>query len=306
MDVRLIEAFHAVMTYGTTSRAAEVLGVSQPAISKSIMSLERSIGFQLFDREKGRMVPSAEGQLFYREVEVSLASLAKLRSAAARIRDFGSGDLRIACLSAFSTNLVPNAIGDFHKSNPDIAVSFFVRGSSAIRDMVAAGQVDLAITADEIDTTGVEAVPFATVQAALAVNPAHPLAKKETISIHDLDQQAFVALAPEDTTRREAEALFAQHDVHPKIVVETAYSSTICALVLAGTGCGIVDPLTASGYVERGLILKPLTERIHFRTLMIFPPKKRTRMINAMADALDQEWFRFKAKLGPKPTDVPS
>ncbi|MEQ9607570.1 MAG: LysR family transcriptional regulator, partial [Kiloniellaceae bacterium] len=80
------------MTYGTTSRAAEALGVSQPAVSKAIMALERSIGFKLFDREKGRMAPSAEGQLFFREVQDSLAGIAKLRSAAARIRDYGSGD----------------------------------------------------------------------------------------------------------------------------------------------------------------------------------------------------------------------
>lgn len=52
----------------------------------------------------------------------------------------------------------------------------------------------------------------------------------------------------------------------PRVVVETAYSSTVCALVLAGNGCGIVDPLTAIGYVERGLILKPLDPEIRLAT----------------------------------------
>ena len=277
------------MTYGTTSRAAEVLGLSQPAVSKAVMALERSIGFQLFDREKGRMVPNAEGQLFFREVDDSLAALARLRSAAARIRDYGSGDIRIACLSAFSTNLVPAAIGQFVRDNPGISVSLDVRGSSTIRDMVAAGQVDIAITADEIDSTAVESLPFAAIRAELALSPGHPLAERETIDFSDLDQLPFVALAPEDTTRREAEAIFARQGVSPHVLIETAYSSTICALVLAGNCCGIVDPITASGYLERGLILKPLTPAIDFRTLLLFPQKKKSKFVERMKDALIHE-----------------
>lgn len=289
MDVQQIEAYQAVMTYGTTSRAAELLGVSQPAISKAIAALERSIGFKLFDREKGRLIPSAEGQLFYREVEISLASIAKLRSAAARIRDYGSGDLRIASLSAFSTNLVPGAIARFRGTHPKIAVYLVVRDSSVIRDLVASGQIDVAVVGDEINPSGVEVVPFADIRAAMAIPPGHPLRHKEVIEPSDLDQLPFVALSPEDTTRREAEAIFAKHGVSPRVVVETAYSLTICALVLTGVGCGIVDPINAAGYVERGLILKPFRPAIHFRTLLLFPPRKRSRVVDEMAEALFRE-----------------
>lgn len=286
MDVRQIEAYQAVMTSGTTARAAQVLGMSQPAVSKAVAALERSIGFRLFDREKGRMVPSAEGQLFFREVQASLAGIAKLRSAAARIRDYGSGDIRIACLSAFSTNLVPGAIARFHKRHPDVAVSLHVAASSVIRDMVAANQLDIAITADEIDATGVEALPFANIDAALAIPPGHRLAEREVIVPQDLEGENLVALAPEDTTRHEAEAIFAEHGVTPRVVVETAYSSTVCALVLAGLGCGIVDPVTAAGYTERGLILRPLRPSVSFRTLMLFPTQKRSRIVSDLAEAL--------------------
>lgn len=289
MDVRQIEAYQAVMTFGTTSRAAEMLGMSQPAVSKAIMTLERSIGFRLFDREKGRMIPSAEGQLFFREVQPSLAGIAKLRSAAARIRDYGSGDIRIACLSAFSTNLVPNAIARFRRRHPEVAVSLTVAASSTIRDMVAANQLDIAITADEIDTTGIEAMPFAVIPAALALPPGHPLASRDVIVPADLDRIDFVALAPEDTTRHEAEAIFARYGVAPRVIMETAYSAVICASVLAGLGCGIVDPITAAGYVERGLSLRPLEPSVSFRTLMLFPAQKRSRIVAGLAEALDQQ-----------------
>jgi len=289
MDVRQIETYQAVMTYGTASKAAEVLGTSQPAVSKSIMLLERSIGFKLFDREKGRMTPSAEGQLFFREVQISLAGIAKLRSAAARIRDYGSGDLRMACLSAFSTNLVPRAIARFRKIHPEITVSLEVAASSAIRDLVAANQIEIAVTADEIDATGVEAVPFAEIPAAVAIPPGHRLAAKDVIEPSDLDRLDLVALAPEDTTRQEAEAIFAAHGVTPKVVAETAYASTVCAMVLAGVGCGIVDPVTAAGYVERGLVLRPMRPSVSFRTLLLYPTRKKLKIVDDMTSVLLKE-----------------
>lgn len=293
MDVRQIETYQAVMTFGTTSKAAEVLGMSQPAVSKAIMTLERSIGFKLFDREKGRLTPSAEGQLFYREVQASLAGIAKLRSSAARIRDYGSGDIRVACLSAFSTNVTPRAIAKFRKRHPDIAVTLTVAASSVIRDMVAANQVDIAITADEVETTGIEVTPFVDVPAAIALPPHHPLVGKEVIGPEDLDKVDFVALAPEDTTRQEAEAIFTQHGVAPRVAVETAYSSVVCALVIEGIGCGIVDPVTAVGYMERGLIIRPFVPSIHFRTLLLFPPRKKPRLVQELADILRAEAVRM-------------
>jgi DNA-binding transcriptional LysR family regulator len=109
------------------------------------------------------------------------------------------------------------------------------------------------------------------------------------------DQLPFVALAPEDTTRREAEAIFARDNVSPRVIVETAFSSTICALVLAGNGCGIVDPVTATGYLERGLILKPLDPPIHFRTLLLFPQRKKSKLVQQMAEALENERKKLEA-----------
>ena len=134
MNLRQVEVFRVVMTNGTTARAAEVLHVSQPAVSQE---LERSLGFDLFRRIKGRLQPTPEGQLFFREVEQAFIGLTHLRGAAARIRDYGSGELRIACLSALSTNVLPRALRAFMTKHPNIAITFQARMSSNVRDLVA-------------------------------------------------------------------------------------------------------------------------------------------------------------------------
>lgn len=274
MNLRQVEVFRVVMTNGTTARAAEVLHVSQPAVSKMIQELERSLGFDLFRRIKGRLHPTPEGQLFFREVEHTFLGLVHLRGAAARIRDFGSGELKIASLSALSTNVLPRALHAFMTRNPNVAVTFQARMSSTVRDLVASGQFDLGIVADEIDKTGVVAADFAQFRVAVAVPDGHPLQARETLRPQDLADYPFIALAPEDTTRSEAEVAFQQAGVKVRIVMETPYSTTICAMVAAGIGIGLVDPLTAEPYIGRGLTLKTFEPALHFRTLLITPPNR--------------------------------
>lgn len=279
MNLRHIEIFRVVMTNGTTARAAEVLHISQPAVSKTIQELERSLGFALFHRTKGRLQPTAEGQLFFREVEHAFLGLNYLQSAAARIRDYGSGELRIACLSALSTNVVPRALKSFMDRHPNIAVTFQAHMSSVVRDLVASGQFDLGLAADEIDRTGVDVHAFARFRVACALPKGHPLERLDVIRPSDLDGQAFIALAPEDTTRAQAERAFAKAGAKVQTVIETPYSTTICAMVAAGIGVGLVNPLTAEPYLEKGLVLRPFEPAVHFRTLMIMPPNRQPSRI---------------------------
>lgn len=272
MNIREIELYLGVMAHGTTARAAEVMAISQPAVSKAIQSLERSAGFALFRREHGRLKPTAEGEMFHREVLESFRGLAHLKSVAGRIRDFGSGQLRIACLSAFSGSLVPAALGVFHAVHPEAGVTLQVHASTTIRDLVADGRFDIGIVADEIPTDGVVTEPFVTIPAALALPPGHRLAKKRSLKPSHLEGEYLVALSATDTTRREADAAFAAAGVSPRVIVETPFSATVCALVLAGLGVGIVDPVTSPGFVERGLVLRRLDPAPSFRTLLISPP----------------------------------
>jgi DNA-binding transcriptional LysR family regulator len=289
MNLRQVEVFRVLMTNGTTARAAEILHVSQPAVSKMIQDLERSLGFDLFSRIKGRLHPTPEGQLFHREVEHVYLGLTHLRGAAARIRDFGSGELRIGCLSALSTNLLPRALKSFMSRNPNVAVTFQARMSSTVRDLVASGQFDLGIVADEIDQTGVAVAEFAKFRVAVALPQGHPLEHLEIIRPQDLADVPFVALAPEDTTRAEAERAFQNANVKVRVVMETPYSTTICAMVAAGIGVGLVDPLTAEPYIDRGLSLRKFEPEMYFRTLLITPPNRiASRHLQEFIDDLRQ------------------
>lgn len=272
LNFRLLEAFHAVMISGSASRAAELLEVTQPAVSRAIADLERSTGFALFDRVRGRLVPTPEGQLFFADVSASFAGLDRLRISAARIRDYGSGSIRVASLAALGSTLVPRAIRTFRLRHPDTAITLQITSSAQVRELIVNGQFGIGLAADEVDLSGVDHRVFASARALCAVPPDHPLAHRQVIHAADLDGLPFLALAPEDRARARMFQLFTEAGVRPTIVVETPFSSTVCALALEGVGVGLVNPGAAEGFAARGLILLPFEPAVHFKTFLLFRP----------------------------------
>lgn len=275
------------MVSGSASRASELLGVTQPAVSRSVAELESSAGFALFDRVRGRLVATPEGHLFYKDVVASFVGLDRMRASAARIRDFGSGSIRIASLAALGSTLVPRAIRTFRDKHPEIAITLQVTLTSAVRDLVASGQFDMGIAADEVDLSGVDQRPFQSARALCALPPGHPLADRKVILPIDLHEQPFVALSPEDRARARLSAVLDEAGSKPQIVVETPYSATVCALVLEGVGIGIVNPGATDGFADRGLVLLPFAPDIHFKTHLLFrPDAQRAQIVKDFTAAL--------------------
>lgn len=272
MNFRQLEIFRAVMISGSASRAADLLQVTQPAISRSIGDLEQALGFLLFDRVRGRLVPTPEGQLFFRDVDASFVGLDRLRSAAARIRDFGSGSIRIASQAALGSTIVPRAIRTFRDANPQIAITLQIVSSSLVRELVANQQFDIGLAADEVDLSGVDHRIFGNFKAVCAIPPGHPLAARTVVHPQHLHGEPFIALAPEDRARERMERVFEEAGAEPHIVVETPSASTICALALQGVGIGLVNPAAAEGFSERGLIFRRFEPEVFFKSYLLFRP----------------------------------
>jgi DNA-binding transcriptional LysR family regulator len=284
-----IEAFDAVMRLRSTNRAAEALGVSQPAISRALARLSASTGITLFETVRGRLVPTPEGVLFHQEVRQSFVGLDRLRSRAAGIREFGTGSLRVACYPALGLSFMPKAVRRFRDMRPQCNLTLTVCGSVAARDLVVGGQVDLALAADEVDITHVDAQIFMTPYAVCVLRKDHPLARKEQIAPMDLVDEDLIALSPDDTVQKKIEAAFTQAGVRPRTMVETQYSETVCNLALEGVGVGIANAMSfrASHFDQRGLAARTFVPTIAFRALLLTPTdRQRSQDASAFIKAL--------------------
>lgn len=287
MNSRQLEIFAAVMKAGTISRAAELLGITQPGVSRTIAELERSVGFLLFDRVRNRIIATPEARLFYAQVQASFLGMDTLRATAARIRDHGTGQLRIGSLSALGSSLVPKAVRRFREKRPDIAVTLMVLPSRDVRDGVASGAFDIGLAADEIDVSGVLHQPFVQPRVLCALPLGHPLAEKEIIGPLDLHGIAFVAYVPEDRARQRLDRIFTEAGAQPDIVVETIYAATVCALVAEGVGVGLVSPYAVAGAAPTRLVLRPFEPAVHSKSLLILPlDRPKSQLVRDFIDCL--------------------
>jgi DNA-binding transcriptional LysR family regulator len=284
---RQIEIFAAIMRAGTASGAAEALDTSQPAISRGLAELERVIGFALFDRVRQRLIPTPEARQFLRVVDESYRGLDTLRAEAARIRDHGTGAIRVASLSLLSTGLVPRAIRRFRDQHPDITVTLHVLLSREVRNLVAAGEFDIGLAADEIDTAGVAHSLFLAKPALCVLPSAHRLAAKPVIRAADLAGEEFVTYVPEDRARQRIDRMFAEAGIIPRVVVETIYGATLCALVAEGVGIGLVSPYAVGPAPDPRLAVRPFEPAVPIQTLLILPPDRpKSRLVKDFIDAL--------------------
>ncbi|MBP7566100.1 MAG: LysR family transcriptional regulator [Burkholderiaceae bacterium] len=272
MLLREIEVFRAVMGAGSTSKAATLLGISQPAVSQIIRKLETSAEFRLFERVRGRLVPTQEAEALLAEVNQCFVGLELIQHRIRSLRSGVMGRLRIAAYPAYGTSFVPRAIARMQPQLDNMKVSLQVMSSRDVYQNVLAGQYDFGLMADETPASGLEHHAFAHMNGVIVMAPGHALARKSVIEPADLVAHPHVGLNPEDASRLRLEKMLQATDHLLAPVVETPYASTICELALAGVGIGLVNPIVAIDFVERGLVIRPFSLNVLFSCVMVSRP----------------------------------
>lgn len=286
------------MRTGSVTNAAASLYLSQPAVSRLIADLERSVGFRLFERTKGSApVPTPEAEAFYLEVQRSFAGLQVLRQAADDIKNFRSGNLHIACLPALATGFIPAVIKEFRAANPAVRIQLQTRSSSTVRLWVAAQQFDLGLATPGGEVQGVRAESFLKITGVCVLPAEHPLTAREVITPADLRNQPFISLALEDPVRSKIDHAFEQAGVERDMIVETQYAMTICGLVRLGVGCAILNPLSAADFAQHGIVLRRFEPAIEFEYMLYLPTfRPPSRMAGEFIDLMKQVRDRWLAR----------
>src|SRR5688572_6391852 len=112
MNIRQIEAFHAVIETGSATRAAERLGITQPAVSKLLKSFTDDCGFLLFQRKGGQLVPTREAQILAGEVTKVFNGARRIKEVARAVREHEWGEISIAAPPAFAVRFLPRVLAE--------------------------------------------------------------------------------------------------------------------------------------------------------------------------------------------------
>jgi DNA-binding transcriptional LysR family regulator len=194
MDTRQLAAFCAVVDRKSFSQAAEQLGVTQPAVSLQIRSLEKRLGRRVLDRSGRRVEPTEAGQRLYRSAQRLLALEEQLLEEVA-----GNGDgelkgrLEIGCSTGPGATVLPLLLCQFHEENPGVGISLSVNDTQHVIDLVAERELELGVVGAATRHRGVSFEPFFRDEVALAVPPKHRFAGK-TIGLDELRAETLILM----------------------------------------------------------------------------------------------------------------
>ena len=272
-----IETFRALMRAGSTRKAAALLHVTQPAISQSLKRLEAQAGMVLFQRTGGRLVPTPEARALWTEVERVFIGMEAIEHRMRSLRDFGTNQLELSCYPAFGLGFMPRALERLKAQRGDSPwpqVSLQVLSSKDVRDRVAKGISDFGLMADELSLEGIDHSTFARFPGVVVMPKGHALARFKHIEPEQLAQAPFLALNPEDPSHRGLEAALAERGVALRVMVQTPYAASVCEMALRDLGVGLVNPITALDYADRGLVVRRLSVDVFFSCVLAMPAGK--------------------------------
>ncbi|VVE06494.1 LysR family transcriptional regulator [Pandoraea communis] len=294
LNFREVQAFRAVMLSGSMTQAAKDLHTSQSNISRVIGQLERRIGIRLFERQAGKLMPTLEGQVFFRDVEHTFASLRGLEEKAEQIRKRGSGRLRVASVPSMAIVAVPDAIHRFAQRFPDVDVTLHVADSLTVCQWLATGYADVGVASEIFNATSVSH-EVAHQSLGVCITPTdHPLARAPTtsktvknVTPADLIGECFLSLKSSDVMRKRIDdACLIDGEEKRVLAYESHFAAAICRMVSRGMGVSVANPLVAREY-EGELAILPFSPQIEFTTHLVYPLNLPMNMLaKAFGDAL--------------------
>jgi DNA-binding transcriptional LysR family regulator len=278
---RHVEIFHAIMTTGSLTGAAATLRTSQPTLSRDLAQMEWLLGYHLFDRINGRLRPTVRAAALFDEVRRSFVGMDHINAIADSLKAFEHGQLSVICVPGLSHSLMPTVCRRFLAGKRHSCITITPQDSPQLEELLTAQRHDLGITECDTPPAGTCLERLLEAEEVCVLPEGHALAAREVIRPEDLAGEPFVSLAATDSYRIQMDEVFRQHGVERDIIVETHSAVSVCAMVQAGVGVAMVNPLTAHALEGKGLHLRRFSVRIPFHVNLVRP---EYRPASPMAD----------------------
>lgn len=236
MKLRHLEIFYAVMTCGSLSRAAESLNISQPAASKALKNAELKLGFKLFQRVRGKLLPSSEALTLFEKAQSIYQDLDNLRLLADNLARDPRAKITLGCLPSLGLSLVPELVTDFYQQNSNLVMTLTTEHTETLVKKLDLREIDLALTLQpvqqgEIITTLIAEVPLVYIDRDY---------RQGAVDIKEIDQQRWISPGPHSLSA----AIATRRDFSTtRLNVQTYYMAT--EFVKRGIGCSITDIFSA-------------------------------------------------------------
>lgn len=192
MDIRDLRHFMEVANQKNFTKASSAIHLSQPALSKAVKRLEEELGVELFDRSGRELKLTDAGKIVYNQGVKVFSTLQDLNALLDDLMNLPTGEIKIGIPPLIGTLFFPLIAKEFHEQYPNITLELLEHGAKHITAAVEDGKVDLGIIVLPADHQKFSVYPFITEEFVLYTNMNHPLADRDSVSLHELHDEKFI------------------------------------------------------------------------------------------------------------------
>lgn len=289
MADRRLQVFHAVAKQLSFTKAAEVLFMTQPAVTFQIKQLEEHFNTRLFDRGHGRisLTPAGEVVLGYAERILGLSSEMDVRLS--EMTGEIGGSLMVGASTTIAEFLLPRILGEFKSTFPNVRSRLIVGNSEAIENRILEHTIDIGFIESPSHEPNLECEACCDDELVVICSPRFPLARSKELTPQKLLEHAYISREPGSGTREFTESYLRQHGVttdQMNVVMELGSPIALNGVVETGLGFAIASRASVvKGQRLGDLVAIPLKPRL-IRTLsMVYPKEKfRSRLVTTFVE----------------------
>ncbi|MFL9906532.1 LysR family transcriptional regulator [Paraburkholderia sp. RL17-337-BIB-A] len=276
ITLRQLRALVAVSRLESFTKAAELLHVTQPALTVQVRQLEEALDLKLLDRTTRQVKLTEAGKDI---VPILQTLLRELDSVVSRSKDLSSkraGSIRLGCLPSVAVSVLPLAIAAFRERFPN--VSFVLAdglGKRIVQD-VRQETIEFGITDVDLGAPDLASVWLFDETMHVFYPRDHPIARSRAITVEELAKYPIILMAPESNARTAVDLAFANRDRRPNAGCEVVYMSTAIGMVRAGLGITVLPPMAVQSETAPDLGSRPVDDPAFIRRIAVVTKADRS------------------------------
>ncbi|CAN5149562.1 LysR family transcriptional regulator [soil metagenome] len=274
LTLRQIEIFRAVMRAGTLVGAARELGIAQPTVTKSVRRIEDICAFALFDRQGGRLTPTAEAHRLLGEVDLAFDQLEAAMARALRLARADTGSFRFGGSPSVGRVLIPRAAARLLARHPGVSLHLDILSVSQVMDYLLSGQGESAVTLFPILHAGIRSVCVGGAPAVAICPRQWDLAAQPAIAPAELAGRPLVVFEPQSVHGRIVDAVLREGGVTPGPTHVARFAESAIGLAEAGLGLAIVDGFSALAADRTRVAILPLDHTASYSVYLHRPVER--------------------------------
>lgn len=268
LKLRHLATFHAVMEEGSISKAANRLGLTQPAVSSALTRLEEMLGYSLFHRSKGYFVPRPEAQQLHEDAELAILAFERFSSNAQLIGRGTKGLVRVGSIGATAINFLPEVISQYYEFHEQVELDLQVRSSAQIIHLVSNGQLDIGIVEAPVAAHSLDAIKFS-LPCVCILRENDALATFSTLRPEHLSKRRLISVSENHAIDRKLREIFLSAGLTWQVEIRSYFYAIMRNLVSRGTGVAVVDVLNGCTEINDGVVWRRFAPEVTYDIAII-------------------------------------